>query len=142
MITIKGEPPFLYYRGIVFTVEWYVDPAGRMKAKEYYDTLPAEDRKRLNDVVEYLADAPIGTRLPRTLYNLEDAESQIYAFKPRDHRFFNFMMLGAKIIIVNAYRKHSQQMTKKDKQVLKAAIEAKTSYLLRSNAGTYYDWFS
>ena len=139
MITIKEDPPYVYYRGATFTVEWYREPGGRMRAKEYYDALPLEDQKRLDDLVDYLADAPFGTRLAKSLYNLEDAENQIYAFKPRSHRFFDFMTLGAKIIIVNAYRKHSQQMTKKDRHVLKAVIEARKSYLSRTNTGVYDD---
>ena len=119
-----------------------MDPSGRMKAKEYYGVLPLEDQKRLDDLVAYLADAPFGTRLPKSLYNLEDAENQIYAFKPRDHRFFDFMAVGGKIIIVNAYRKHSQQMTRKDTHVLHAAIEARASYFLRVRAGAYYERFA
>jgi hypothetical protein len=139
MITIEGKPPHVYYEGATFTVEWYVDPAGRMKAKDYYEALTLEDRKRLDDLVSYMADSPFGTRLPKSLYNLENAENQIYAFKPRDHRFFDFMTMGARIIIVDAYRKHSQRMAKKDQYVLKAAIEARKNYLERVAKGTYYD---
>jgi len=139
MITIKEVPEYLYYQGATFAVEWYRDASGRMKAKEYYQSLAAEERKRLDDLVAYLADSPWGTRLPKTLYNEEDAPHKIYAFKPQAHRFFNFMTVGKKIIIVDAYRKHSQQMNKKDLQLLKTVIAAREDYLHRAKVGTYYE---
>lgn len=119
-------------------VEWYRDGRGRMKAREYYVRLSEEEQKRLDDIVAYLADSPLGTRLPKTLYNEEDAVNRIYAFKSQVHRFFNFMAIGRKIIIVDAYRKHSQQMTKKDLRALKMVITAKADYLRRIKEGTYY----
>ena len=139
MITLKGVPRYVFYSGSTFTVEWYMDPAGRMIAKEYYDTLSEEEQKRLDDLVAYIANSPIGTRLPKNLYNEEDAANKIYAFKPKDQRFFNFMTIGKKIIIVDAYRKHSQQMTKKDLNLLKTVIVARNDYLSRTKAGTYYE---
>jgi hypothetical protein len=139
MIIIEGKPKFVYYAGSTFTVEWYRDQKGEMKAKEYYGDLSKEEQKRLDDLVAYLADSPFGIRLPKNLYNEEDAANKIYAFKPQAHRFFNFMTVGRKVIIVDAYRKHSQQMTKKDLHLLKTVIEAKEDYLHRVKAGTYYE---
>lgn len=49
------------------------------------------------------------------------------------------MTIGKKIIIVDAFRKHSQEMTKKDLNLLKTAILAKISYLERIEEGTYYE---
>jgi hypothetical protein len=142
MITIKQDPEYLYYDGATFTVEWYMDEGGRMKAKDYYDALSEDEQNRLNYIVRYFADNPIGIRLPKTLYNLEDAENKIYAFKPKDHRFFNFMTAGKKVIIVDAYRKHSQQMGKKDLNLLRSAVQAKNDYLNRVKAGTYYERYT
>lgn len=142
MITIKEDPKYLFYVGQTYTVEWYFDEQGHMEARRYYETLSGEERDRLHHIVKYIADNPIGTRLPKTLYNLEDAENKIYAFKPKDHRFFNFMTVGKKIIIVNAYRKHSQQMTKKDLNLVRVAVTAKNDYLKRVKEGTYYERFS
>jgi len=48
MSTLEQDPEYLYYPGSTFTVEWYVDEAGKMKAKEYYDALPEEERDRLD----------------------------------------------------------------------------------------------
>lgn len=139
MIRIEGQPEYVFYIGATFTVEWYRDAKGTMQAKDYYLKLAEEEQDRLDDLVIYLADNPIGTRLPKTLYNEESAEHKIYAFKPKDHRFFNFMTVGKKIIIIDAFRKHSQQLTKKDLNLLKTVIAAKYDYLNRVKAGTYYD---
>jgi hypothetical protein len=49
------------------------------------------------------------------------------------------MTIGRKIIIVNAYRKHSQQMTKKDRNLVTIAMNAKNDYLKRVEEGTYYE---
>ena len=130
---------YVYYQGATFTVEWYQDASGHMKAKKYYEGLPREEQKRLDDIVAYLADSPLGTRLPKTLYNEEDSENKIYAFKPKDHRFFNFVTVGKKIIIIDAYRKHSQQMTRKDINLLKTVIASRNDYLVRVKGGNYYE---
>jgi hypothetical protein len=49
------------------------------------------------------------------------------------------MTVGSKVIIVDAYRKHSQQMTKKDLNLVKTVVQAKNDYLNRIKAGTYYE---
>jgi len=139
MSTIKGEPDYLFYVGATFTVEWYKNAAGRKPAEDYYEVLSQEEQKRLDDLVARLADSPIGTRLPKTMYNEEDSQQKIYAFKPKDHRFFTFMTIGRKIILVDAYRKHSQQMTKKNLRLLQSVIRAKADYLFRVKGGTYYE---
>ncbi len=139
MIKIEGNPEHVYYVGSTFTAEWYMDAKGWMKAKAYYEKLPVTDQERLDELVIYISDNPVGTRLPKNLYNEEDAENKIYAFKPRAHRFFNFMTTGRKIIIVDAYRKHSQEMTKKDLNLLKTVVVAKHDYQNSVKAGTYYD---
>ncbi len=84
-------------------------------------------------------DSPYGTLLPKTLYRIEDKENKIYAFKPRDERFFNFTIEGAKVIITNAYHKHSQQMTKLDLESLKIAVGYKQDYLKRVKEENYYE---
>jgi len=139
MSTLQQESKYHYYAGTTLTVEWFVDEAGKMKAKEYYNALPQDEQDRLDYIVRYLADSPIGTRLPKKLYNLEDAKNKIYAFKPKAHRFFNFMTVGRKVIIVDAFRKHSQQMAKKDLNLLKTAVLARNSYLDRTKEGAYYE---
>ncbi|MFH1259406.1 MAG: hypothetical protein ABII74_06320 [Elusimicrobiota bacterium] len=87
----------------------------------------------------FTADTRPGTILPKTLYRVEDHENKIYALKPRDERFFNFMTIGAKIIVTNAYHKHSQKMTKQDMEHLRTAVRYKQDYLNRIREGTYYE---
>ncbi len=136
------ENGYVFYRGKVFSVEWYFTAEGESKARGYYQGLSQEEKDRLSYIVKYIADNPIGTRLPKTLYNLESSDNKIYAFKPKDHRFFNFMVAGKRIIILGAYRKHSQQMTKKDLNLLQSAVDAKHDYLKRTGEGTYYEGFA
>jgi hypothetical protein len=59
--------------------------------------------------------------------------------KPRDERFFNFTTVNAKVIITNAYHKHSQKMTKADMESLKTAVRYKQDYLNRIKEGTCYE---
>src|SRR5579883_2711929 len=99
----------LIYPGPYFTAEWYYTPEGKMPAKDYYDELSETDQDRFDDMIRYLCDTKPGSPLPKTLYRIEDHANKIYALKPRDERFFNFMTSGAKVIVTNAYHKHSQQ---------------------------------
>ena len=104
MITYPSSDDYLFYEGATFRVEWYYTAAGRLPAYEYYQSLDETDQERLKGAVSYIANKPIGTILPKTIYRLEDAAEKIYAFKPRDERFFNFTTVGRRIIITNAYR--------------------------------------
>ena len=96
-------------------------------------------QERLDYMIMYIADSPSGTLLPKTMYRVEDAENRIYAFKPRDERFFNFMTAGRKIIITNAYRKHSMKMARKDMRIASKAGEYRADYLKRAKEGSYYE---
>ena len=129
----------VYYAGATFRVEWYYTAEGRLPAYEQYRELPNEDQERLKKIVRYIANKPIGTVFPKTLYRIEDAADKIYAFKSKDERFFNFMVTGRRIVITNAYRKHSQQMGKVDLDKLKIAAAYRSDYLRRVANGTYYE---
>ena len=145
MITYRGRPrypdpeEFLYYEGRFFTVEWYYTEDGALPAWQYHQGLGEMDQERLERVVKHMADNPPGTPLASTRYRVEDAAHKIYAFKPGDERFFNFMTDGRKIIITNAYRKHSQEMTKADLRHLETAIKRRADYLERVREGVYYE---
>ena len=43
------------------------------------------------------------------------------------------------MIIIDAFRKHSQKMDKKDLNLLKAAMRARNAYLDRVKEGIYYE---
>ena len=110
-----------------------------MPALVYYKELREADQDRLDYMVKYLADNPIGTRLPETMYRIEDRENKIYAFKPGSERFFNFMTVNKKIAITNAYHKHSQKMSRQDLEKLEISVKYRTDYFRRTREGTYYE---
>ena len=129
----------LIHSGRYFTAEWYYTATGRLPALDYYNALTEVDRDRFDDMIRYLCETKPGTLLPKTMYRIEDHAHKIYALKPRNERFFNFMTIGAKIIITNAYHKHSQQMTKADLECLQTAVRYKQDYLKRVKEGAYYE---
>lgn len=104
-----------------------------------YQGLTDLDQGRLDDMIQYFCDRPYGTILPKSMYRVEDKENKIYVFKPRDERFFNFISEGSKVIITNAYHKHSQKMTKLDQEQLKISAKYRVDYLERIKEGTYYE---
>ncbi len=130
---------FLIYEGEHFTAEWYYTPIGRVPGNDYFCELRDDDRRAFLAYVKYLCDSRPGTILPRTMYRIENAVHKIYAFKPRDERFFTFTTVGAKIIVTNAYHKHSQQMTRLDLEQLRIAIQYRNDYLVRIQEDTYYE---
>ena len=129
----------LYYEGKTFTAEWYYTENGELPALVYYKELREADQDRLDYMVKYLADNPMGTRLPETMYRIEDRENKIYAFKPGSERFFNFMTVNKKIAITNAYHKHSQKMSRQDLEKLEISVKYRTDYFRRTREGTYYE---
>lgn len=142
MITYCYAPApedFVLFDGATIRIEWYYTTDGRMPAREHFLSLPELDQERLMTIAAYLAEAPMGTRLPKSQYRIEDSANKIYAFKPRDERYFNFITAGRRIIITNAYRKHSQAMGKTDLDKLRTAVAYRQDYLRRVANGTYYE---
>jgi hypothetical protein len=135
----KYPDNYIIYEGRTYTVEWYYTEQGKLPGYEYF--LRAEERvqDRFLYMVKYLADAPRGKYLPKAMYNIEDRKEQIYAFKPSYERFFSFMFRGGKIIVTNAYRKDSQQMTKQGKEKLNTSIKFREDYIHRVKEGLYYE---
>lgn len=129
----------LIHSGRYFTAEWYCTAEGRLPAFEYYNALVEVDQDRFDDLIRYFCEASPGTLLPKTLYRIEDHAHKIYALKSRDERFFNFTTIDAKLIVTNAYHKHSQKMTKADMECLRGAVRRKQDYLRRAQDGTYYE---
>jgi hypothetical protein len=127
------------YSGKTFEVEFYVNPQGKMPAFDYYREMGDEAQRRLMVMLAHFADAPIGTTLPKSILNIEDKDAGVYAFKPAIHRVFSFFTKGRKIILLNGYQKHSQQMARADKEVLASAVRMKVDYERRTKAGEYYE---
>jgi hypothetical protein len=137
--TYPDPEEFLYYEGSSFRVEWYYTEGGRLPGLEYYRAMGEAEQERLDCLVRYLADSPLGVRLPTILYRIEDKKNGIYAFKARDERFFNFMAEGGRILITNAYRKHSQKMSSSDLEKLRFAGRCREDFLRRLREGIYYE---
>lgn len=136
---MKLPDGYRVYSGRTFDVEFYVNPHGKMPAHEYYKAMTEDAKRRLLVIVGHFADAPFGTILPKALMNIEDKDSGIYAFKPAIHRFFSCFAKGRKIILLSAYQKHSQKMTRIDRETLLAAIRMKDDYERRTKVGEYYE---
>lgn len=131
---------FILHLGPTFQVEWYYSVSGEMPGKDCYLGLSEGEQTRLLFLVKYMADRPFGNnRLPETMYRVEDKANKIYAFKPHAYRFFNFTTEGRRIIITNAYRKHSNKMTKADLEILAISAKYRQDYLRRIQEGTYYE---
>ncbi|MFC1523010.1 hypothetical protein ACFL6Y_11435 [Elusimicrobiota bacterium] len=139
MVNYPPKNIYTIYRGRSFTAEWYYAENGKMPAYEFYKQMDAVLRSRFLILVQHLAEASYGTFLPKTEYNIEDRTHGIYAFKPHSARFFNFMTKGKKIIVTNAFSKHSQQLTRQDKEKLKVAIKYSQDYKARCKRGDYYE---
>ncbi len=139
MLIYPKPEDFKIYAGRSFTAEWYYRKDGVMPAFDYYMSLMELDKERFNDIVEYFCDRPHGILLPKTWYRIVDQKNDIYEFKPRDARFFNFTTAGRKIIVTNAYHKHSQQMTKQDKEGIKISAQCRQDYFQRIKEETYYE---
>jgi len=127
------------YEGTTFAVEFYYTTEGKMPAHEYYTTLSEEDELRFFVIVKHLANQPIGTIHPKTIYNLEDSKDAVYAIKPHQHRFFNFTTPDRKLILIHAYKKRGQKIDRAGKAVLKRAKQMKKDYENRVSNGVYYD---
>ena len=134
-----GYDAALIHRGKYFTAEWYYTAEGIMPGFDYYEELDEIDRDRFDDLTRYLCETRPGSILPKTIYRIEDRAERIYALKPRAERFFNFTTAGAKIILTNAYHKHSQRMGKGDMESLKFSVRCKRDYFRRLEEGTYYE---
>lgn len=138
---MPGRPSpedYTYYDGETFRVEWYYTTEGELPAKEYFEGLSEVDQMSFAYIVKFIADNPFGTQLPQTMYRVEDKENKIYAFKARHERFFNFTTAGRRIVVTNAYHKHSRKMTKADMERLAYAARARQDYLRRVREGSYY----
>ncbi len=119
------------YAGRKFTIEWYYDDRGYSQALEYAEALTDSDRRKLAGLLMVVGD--IGQLRNKQKFRHEG--DQIYAFKPKPHRFLAFFFEGGKIIITNAFTKKSDKLPPGEKDL---AMRCKRDYELRVHAGTYY----
>lgn len=132
-MTTPTHEEYVFYQGRRFQVEFYYTDKGRLPAKEYFEETSTKVQVKLAVLVKYIAEE--GRLFDQTKFRIVDPAGRIYEFKPMEHRFFNFFHRGRKIIITNAYRKHSQKL---DPRELSKAITMKRDYEQRVRRGNYY----
>ena len=122
----------IFYQGKKFTIEWYCDDRCKSVARDYFNELSFDRKKKLDHLVRTMAD--IGKIHNEEKFKFEG--DQIYAFKPQPDRFLCFFFKGAKIIITNAFEKKTDKLPEKEKV---RALNYKQDYMDRIKQGTYYD---
>ncbi|GEM_PF-4375960 len=73
------------------------------------------------------------------MFNLEDAETKIFAIKPFQGRYLGFFTANKKFVICEAYVKQTQKPGRRERNLLKSAIARKKDYVNRTQGGTYYE---
>ncbi len=129
---MKLDKKHIAYEGQVFTIEWYVNDAGKSDALDYYQELDAERQIKLTKLLIWMGD--LGSLRNKEKFRYEG--NGIYVFKPQPDRFFCFFFKGGKIIITNAYEKKSDKMSKKD---FDKAQHAQQDYIKREKEEKYYE---
>ncbi len=132
------QKEYILYAGERLSVEFYYRSDGVVPVFEFYRSRRVGERQRLIRLAMHLADAPPGLHLPRTLFNLEDANEQIYALKPRAARYVGAFAAPGRFIIFDAYEKQTQRLGHRERRHLGTAIARKRDFEERMKRGTYY----
>jgi hypothetical protein len=91
---------YIAYKGPKFTVEWYYTVKGKLPALEYFNSLDDDEKIKTLDLFKLMATEG-------KIYNQQkfrNEHDQIYAFKPKPHRFMCFFFIGKRIIVTNGFR--------------------------------------
>jgi phage-related protein len=128
----RPQREIIAYAGRVFRIEWYYDERGRSQALEYAEALDEADRKKLAALLTVVGD--IGRLRNKQRFRYEG--DQIYALKPKPHRFLAFFFEGGKVIVTNAFTKKSDKLPPGEKD---RALRCMKDYEQRVKAGTYYE---
>ena len=123
---------FVAYKGSKFTIEWYYTEDGKLPALEYFNNLNDEDKIKTLDLFKLMASEG-------KIYNQQkfrNEHDQIYAFKPKPHRYMCFFFVGKKIIVTNGFVKKKDDLPPEEK---KRALRCQKDYEDRFNAGKYYE---
>lgn len=120
------------YRGPKFTIEWYYTEKGVSPALDYFNSLNDDEKIKTLDLFKLMATEG-------KIYNQQkfrNEHDQIYAFKPKPHRFMCFFFIGKKIIVTNGFVKKKDELPLEEK---KRALKYQKDYEERFNAGKYYE---
>ena len=118
----------LIYKGSKFTLEWYYDINGYSNAKEFYLNSPENIQNKFLVLVKKMGD--FGKIFDITKFRNEG--EGIYAFKPQPDRYLSFFTVGKKIIITNGFKKKTEKLPKKEKDIAKKCM---LEYMKRNNGG-------
>ncbi len=119
---------YIFEKGSVHDVDWYVSEHGRTDALEFYRRIPTSARKKLAVMAKFIANHP---ELPPAAgwWTKVDRKHGIWEFRPSRYRFFYFFFGNAgRIVITNGYMKKSQETPQ---QELEAARRLKKEYETR-----------
>jgi phage-related protein len=120
------------FKGIKFSIEWYVDHRGYSQPFEYFEKSSKLQQDKTLALFEFMANH--GRIFNREKFNNEGDD--IYAFKINQDRYICFFFKGGKIVVTNAFIKKSQKMPSKEKE---RALRALDDYIKRVQEGTYYE---
>lgn len=114
------DKKFIAYEGEELAIEWYFDQNDKSEAKNYFEELTPEQKRKTLHLFRLLGDT--GKIFNKQKFCSED--DQIYVFKPSPDRFLCFFFEGGKVIITNAYKKQGDKLPSKEKEkALKAKAE-------------------
>ncbi len=122
----------IIYQGVHFTIEWYCDEQGRSPARDYFDELSFDRKKKFDYLIRRMGDS--GKIQDEEKFRYEG--DQIYAFKPKPDRFLCFFIKGSKIIVTSAFEKKVSKLPPREKE---KALKCKQDYVKRVGKGSYYD---
>ncbi len=123
---------FIAYQGDTLTVEWFFDEKGNSDSLDYFESLSDTQKRKTLMLFKRMGD--FGKISDITKFRNEG--DKIFAFKPQPERFLSFFYTGKKIVITNGFRKKSQKLPEKEKNL---ALQRMNSYDSRVSSGDYYE---
>lgn len=127
-----SEKEYIAYEGEAYTIEWFFNESGESQPHDYAEALTVQEQAKLLSLLKLMGDK--GQILNKEKFRNE--EDQIYAFKPKPHRFLCFFVKGKKIIITNAFQKKQEKLPPNEKT---RALQCRKSFEERVKKGTYYE---
>lgn len=120
---MKFYREYLIYEGKYYFVYFHAEERAFSEVHDYFERCDDATQASLLFLVRRIAEA--GRIYDTTKFRIEDKENKIYAFKPKQERFFCFFFFEKTIIITSAYRKKKQKLDKKE---LKKSIVIRNQY--------------
>jgi hypothetical protein len=129
---VSKEKEYIAYQGTKFIIEWFFDENGKSQASEYFEELDLSNKAKFLSLLKWMGD----TGQIRNEEKFRNEGDQIYAFKPKPHRFLCFFFQGGKIIITSAFEKKKDKLPPPEKE---KALKCKASYEQRTKENNYYE---